>query len=101
MAHGKVTAYLSIKGITLPLLTSHLENVEKKMDEVNHQVTKGIFSVFWFGKFSKFSKFSAFFLEITLNFEKDNLKNCHHVPKRNFLIKAHFFRLLVNTINIL
>jgi hypothetical protein len=39
MAHGKVTAYLSIKGITLPLLTSHPENVEKKMDEVNHQVT--------------------------------------------------------------
>jgi hypothetical protein len=39
MAHGKVAAYLSIKGITLPLLTSHPENVEKKMDEVNQQVT--------------------------------------------------------------
>jgi hypothetical protein len=30
MAHGKVRAYLSIKGIALPLLTSHPENVEKK-----------------------------------------------------------------------
>jgi hypothetical protein len=55
VAHGKVTAYLSIKGITLPLLTSHPENVEKRPPSYSGYV----FSVFWFGKFGK-KKFSIF-----------------------------------------